>query len=223
MGMSVAPVVTRLRFHAPLRQVRCVRPQSLLPETPAAAEAPPPRVPASVAPPSPAATPPPPASQTEASAERLEQLEAERHAIATVLQQLQTAIAQLRAEQHNRIEQWQRAAIELATTMATRLLHERITANDFPIDAKIRDMIAQMTDDVPVVVRLNPADWELLQSRLRPSGDEPWLTGPEAPRIVTDATLARGACHVEGRESMLLSDITRELEDIREELLRSLK
>jgi flagellar biosynthesis/type III secretory pathway protein FliH len=220
--MSVAPVVTRIRFHAPLRRVRWLG-------APPAAAAPAARVEAPVPPPAP---PPPPRRSTEApetpatpaaTPEVTEQLAADRRYIESALQQIQTALRQLREEQNSRIEQWQRAAIELATTMATRVLHERITANDFPIEAKIRDMIAQLTDDVPVVVRLNPADWELLQSRLQHQGDDSLLRGPDAPRFVADATLDRGECHVEGRESMLLSDITRELQDIRDELLRSLK
>lgn len=222
MGRSVAPVVTRIRFHAPLRQVRWVGSPPAAAATAARVET---TVPPPVAPPSPcrsAEAPEIPATPA-ATPEVTEQWAADRRFIETALQQIQAALRQLREEQNSRIEQWQRAAIELATTMATRLVHERITANDFPIDAKIRDMIAQLTDDVPVVVRLNPADWELLQSRLQQPGNDTLLSGPDAPRFVADPTLDRGECHVEGRESMLLSDITRELQDIRDELLRSLK
>ena len=104
------------------------------------------------------------------------------------------------------------------------LLNPRITAdvieaNEFPIDAKVRDMIAQLDEDVPVAVRLNPADLELLKSRL---GDQPLTADRDDPRFIADASLNRGACRVEGRESMLLSDISRELQEIRDELLRSL-
>ncbi len=222
MGTSVAPVVTRIRFPAPLRQVRWISSLPAATATTTRGEAP---VPPPVAPPPPhRPAEPPEASATEtATPEDTEQSAVDRHYIETALQQIQTALRQLREEQNTRIEQWQRAAIELATTMATRLVHERITANDFPIDAKIRDMIAQLTDDVPVVVRLNPADWELLQSRLQHPGNDDLLRGPDAPRFVADPTLDRGECHLEGRESMLLSQITRELQDIRDELLRSLK
>jgi flagellar biosynthesis/type III secretory pathway protein FliH len=91
-----------------------------------------------------------------------------------------------------------------------------VTAGEFPIDAKVRDMLAQLGDDEPVAVRLNPADLQLLKQRL--AGD-PLLSDRADPRFVADDELARGACRVEGRESMLVSD---ELEDIREDLLRSL-
>jgi flagellar biosynthesis/type III secretory pathway protein FliH len=118
-----------------------------------------------------------------------------------------------------RIEELQRAAVELATTIASRLLHERVVAGDFPIDAKVRDMIAQLGEDVPVAVRLNPADLELLKSRL---GGEPLSADRDDPRLVADPALTRGGCQVEGRESMLMSDVTRELQEIRDDLLRRL-
>ena len=125
----------------------------------------------------------------------------------------------MREDRAGRMQELQRAAVELATTIASRLLHERVVAGDFPIDAKVRDMIAQLGADVPVVVRLNPTDLELLKGRL---GGEPLSPDRDDPRFVADPALTRGGCQVEGRESMLMSDVTRELEDIRADLLRSI-
>jgi flagellar biosynthesis/type III secretory pathway protein FliH len=99
------------------------------------------------------------------------------------------------------------------------LLHERVVSDAFPVDTKVRDMIAQLGEDVPVTVRLNPADLQLLKKRL---GDQPLLTDRADPRFVPDPAINRGGCQVEGRESMLLSDVARELQEIRDDLLRSL-
>jgi len=132
-------------------------------------------------------------------------------------------VANLRKERESRIHEWQRAAVELAMATATRLLHERVVSEEFPIDAKVRDMIAKLSGDVPVVVRLNPLDLELLKSRLKKSGDDSLMTGPDAPRFISDSTLNRGECQVEGSESMLMSNVSRELQEIREDLLRSLE
>jgi flagellar biosynthesis/type III secretory pathway protein FliH len=150
------------------------------------------------------------------------ELQADRQRIEAVLGEVVTAVAELREDRSSRIGQWQKAAIELAATIASRILHERIVTGEFPIEAKVRDMIAQLGEDVPVVVRLNPLDLDLLMARLGRSGDDSLVTGPDAPRFVADSALNRGECQVEGRESMLLSDVTRELQDIREELIRSL-
>jgi flagellar biosynthesis/type III secretory pathway protein FliH len=153
--------------------------------------------------------------QTDAGRE----LAADRQRIETVLGQISAAVAGLHQDRKGRLEEWQKAAVELALTIAARLLHERVTAESFPVDAKIRDMIAQLGEDVPVSVRLNPADLKLLKDRL---GDAPLFPDRDDPRFVGDQTLDRGAVQVEGRESMLLSDVARELEEIRDDLLRSL-
>jgi flagellar biosynthesis/type III secretory pathway protein FliH len=147
------------------------------------------------------------------------EIQADRVRIEDVLGQLGEKIGSLDTNQTARLEQWQRAAVELAMTIATRLLHERIVSGDFPMEAKVRDMIAQLHEDGPVAVYLNPADLDLLRSR---RGDQPIATGRDEPRLMTDAALRRGECRVEARDSILLSDITRELQEIRDELLRSL-
>jgi hypothetical protein len=152
--------------------------------------------------------------QTEAGKELL----AERQRIDAVLNQIRQTVADFRKEQANRLREWQRAAVELALTIATRLLHERVQSGEFPIEARVRDMIVQLEEDAPVTIHLNPADLELLTSRL---GGAPLLPGRDDPRLVPNPELARGECRVESRETLLLSDVTRELQEIREELLRS--
>lgn len=176
--------------------------------------------PATIPVPAPRTEPPPPAApqdfwQTDIGRE----LAADRERIETALEQIREAIAAFRQDQANRLREWQRAAIELALTIATRLFHERVGSGEFPIEARVRDMIAQLEEDAPATVHLNPADLTLLESRL---DGKPLLSGRDDPRLVPDPTLARGECRVESRETILLSDVTRELHEIRDELLRSL-
>lgn len=170
----------------------------------------------------PAAAPAPPPAIDPADfwkTELARELNADRKRIEDVLGKLQSAASELIKDQSERLQQWQRAAIELAMTIATRLLHERVVSGDFPMEAKVRDMIQQLEDEAPVAIRLNPADLQLLEARL---GDEPLLPGRDDPRLIPDSTLARGDCRVEGKDAMLLSDVGRELQEIRDELLRSL-
>ncbi|MBX9626322.1 MAG: hypothetical protein K2X82_21160 [Gemmataceae bacterium] len=136
--------------------------------------------------------------------------------IETTLGEVRRAVAGLREDQAGRLREWQRAAVELAATLATRLLHDRIAAGDFPMEAKVRDMLAQAGDD-PATVYLNPADLELLQGRL----GGPLAPGRDDPRLVPDPGLGRGDCRVESKEAVLVSEITRELQEIRDDLLRS--
>ena len=229
-GFEREPYECRLQFHRPLRGVRVIPPE-MIPSGPSAkpstaatrddrpAPAPPsvPQ-PKPVPPSAPATAPPVPPTdfwQTDAGRE----LKADRERIESLLGRISGAVAELKQDRKSRLQEWQRAAVELALTIATRLLHERVVAEDFPVDAKLRDMIAQLGEDVPVSVRLNPADLQLLKNRL---GGAPLSPERDDPRFVADPALDRGAVQVEGRESMLLSDVSRELEELRDELLRSL-
>lgn len=224
---DVAPLEFRVRFHAPVRRVRTISLDAAAalaktePEPKSQSRYQPQPVPKAV-PTLPLPQPPLTPAPTFLPTDLEKELKADRAQIEVVLAEVRAAIASWRVGHDARLKQWQQAAIEMAMTTAARLLHERIVSGDFPIDARVRDMIVQLGEDVPVAVRLNPLDLELLKSRLERAEDEPLLTGPDAPRFVLDASLNRGECQVEGRESMLLSDVTRELQDIREDLLRSL-
>jgi hypothetical protein len=147
------------------------------------------------------------------------ELKTDRELIESVLQKIQASLAKLGEKRSSSLAEWRRAAVEFASTIATRLLHDRVLAGEFPIETKIRDMIAQLDEDTTVIVSLNPADLALLKSRLL---GKPLIPGQADPRFVADATLGRGECRVEGRESMLLSGFSRELQEIRDELLLSL-
>lgn len=216
-GFDRQPFECRLRFHRPLKGVEVVPADQLAALTAPRPTPPAPAKPQAAPAPQPAPTPAPTVdfSQTDVARE----LAADRELIEAVLAECRSDIAGFRKERVAKIEDLQRVAIELALTIASRLLHERIAANDFPIDTKVRDMLAQLGEDVAVSIRLNPTDLELLKSRL---GGEPLSQDRDDPRLVPDPEINRGGCQVEGRESMLLSDVSRELQDIREDLLGSL-
>jgi hypothetical protein len=165
--------------------------------------------------PAPAPAPPTDLWVTEIGA----QLAADRRAIEGVLDSVRAATDALRKQHAERMGQWRTAAVELAVSIAAKLLHERITADEFAVEQMIRDMAADMTDDEVVSVRLHPKDLELLEKRL---DGQPLLSGPDDPQLIADSTLGRGECRVEGRSSLSLSDLPRQLGHIREDLLRSL-
>lgn len=144
------------------------------------------------------------------------QLSADRRAIEAVLGSVTAAVDGLKQEHAERLFQWRAAAVELAVSIAAKLLHERIAADQFNLEQMIRDMAADLNDEV-VCVRLNPHDLELLEKRL---DGQPLLSGPTDPQLIADTSLARGECRVEGRSAVSLSDLPRQLGQIREDLLR---
>lgn len=221
-GANRLPFECRLRFHRPLKGVEVVPADSVAtapkPTPPQARPEPKP------APPPPAPAPPAPVPATEpavdfSQTELARELAADRDRIEAVLAEVRSDIVALRMERAAKIEDLQRVAIELAVAISSRLLHERVAADDLPMDTKLRDMVAQLGDDVAVNVRLNPLDLQLLKARL---GEQPLSPDRDDPRFTPDPALNRGECQVEGRESMLLSELTRELHEIRDDLLGSL-
>lgn len=208
-----------VRFDAPLYGAEIVPYNAPLRTTPPAPLPPPQPIPAVRTPPAPRPSSylPPPVEPR--SAEVRARQSAERSRLELVLENVRAEVAKLRREEADRLREWQRAAIELAMTIATRLLHERIVSGEFPMEAKVREMASQLGEAGPVTIRLHPDDLEALTFRL---GGKPLLPNKADPTLLPDASLARGECQVEGKEAMLLSDVTRELERIRDELLRSL-
>ena len=213
------PFECRVQFHARLRDAvlapRGTAEPPVAPSrtpTPPVTAPPPSRIMAS-----PLAPPPAPVDYWETDAGR--EQKADRERIEKTLNLMQAGLAELRESQTARLRDWQRAAVELAATMAARLLHERVATGEFPIEARVGDMLAQLDKDAPVTIRLHPTDIALLESRL---GDAPLFPDRADARIIPDASLARGECRVESGDALLLSDVTRELQEIRDELLRSL-
>lgn len=145
------------------------------------------------------------------------QLAADRRAIDAVLGSLTSAVETLQADHSALLLACRKLAVELATSIAAKLLYERIAADEFNLEQMIRHMAADMPDDEVVCVRLNPHDLELLEKRL---DGQPLLSGPDDPQLIADPTLGRGECRVEGRASVSLSDLPRQLGQIREDLLR---
>lgn len=156
--------------------------------------------------------------QARQHAELTQRLDEERARIETSLTALHRAVTDWQAAQQHTRDEWQRSAIELAVTLATRLVHDRIVAGDFPIEALIRDLIGQI-DIGHVTIALHPDDLALLRQRL---GDRPLTEDDANLAFTTDPTLGRGDCRVEGQGALVLAELRVQLTEARRRLLRSL-
>lgn len=166
----------------------------------------------------PAPVPPPVAPVEEPEPDLTEAYRADRARITAVVEQLRSAALDLRTHQGEKLDELRTAAVELALTIATRLFHREVTADDYPIEQIAREMAAQMVDEEPIRVRLNPQDHALLTRRL---DGEPLLSSAD-PKLVPDPAVGRGSVAVEGHTQLLVADPARTLQEIRDELLRSL-
>jgi flagellar biosynthesis/type III secretory pathway protein FliH len=148
-----------------------------------------------------------------------QQLAVDRKSIEATLQAVRDGVDEFRKQHLERLGEWQKAAVELAMSIVAKVLHERVTADQFPLEAMIRDMAGEMHEDEILSVRLNPRDLQLLEQRL---DGEPLFPGLADPKLLVDATLGRAECRVEGRSTVTVSDLPRQLSQFREDLLGSL-
>ncbi len=189
-----------------------VSPQDPLPRLHPASEPPPQPI-------TPASTPPVTDTPTVVESENDARLAEDRAAIEAVLASVRGATADLQKQHADRLPEWQRAAVELGLAVASKLLHERVTQGDYPMEEIIRQMAGRMVDDEVVTVRMNPADLALLERRL---DGQPLFPDCDDPTLLADPTLGRAECRIEGRALVLLSDLPRQLSQIRDDLIGSL-
>lgn len=193
---------------APLRGVVVIDPAAPLP--PLA----PPRQPAA-----PPATPPPIPPATLWETEIGRELQKDRNDITRTLVSLTAAVNAVQARQEQQLAEWQRAAVELGVTIATRLIHDKIQAGDYAVETLVRQVAARLNAEGPVTLRLHPADLELLERRL---GGQPLFAPDAAVRLTADPALGRGDCRAESGEITVFSELGAQLAEVRRELLRSL-
>ncbi len=213
-----------VRFRAPPAAVSLANPLAPLPpappEMPAAPE------PAAAKPPEPAPREPPapavtarPAAPDPREAEAPRRREEESAAVARVLEALTAAARRLDEEHRERLAAWRRGAVELAVTIAARLVHDRVAANSFAVEAVIREAAALLGPRQPLTVRLHPDDVTLLEDRL--GGGPLFADGTEA-RVVADPSRGRGGCRVEADDAAVTARLGDQLAAVRQELLRGL-
>lgn len=136
----------------------------------------------------------------------VERARATREALDGVLQSLSQAVNALRQEPENLKLELQESVIQLASLIASKLVHERIDAGEYPVEELVRQVVDRLNTDERVTVRMNPDDLKLLEERL---GDKPLIK--DGPDIAweADETLSRGNCHASTGD-MTVSNIVRE-------------
>lgn len=233
-------LAVRVKFDRPLRRVAHDSPKPVaVVETakipvPVPVQAPPP-APTPV--PKPPATVPlvPPVEENETPAARSEEDEQARLAelkamedrhreefetLRGALKQMSNSVEEGVRARKFQMNELQQAAVEIATTVATRLLHREVTEGRFPIEQMVRDMANELDVDAPLTVYLNPTDLTSLRNRLDLNDLLPGYA--QQVRVAEDGNLARGSCRLETPDSMLLGELGGQLQTIRDELLRSL-
>lgn len=154
-------------------------------------------------------------------AEQERQTREDRAAIERVLAALTTAARSVTEQQRQALVDMRRAAVELGVTIAARILHEKVRAEDFAVEALVRQAVERLEPRQAVTVRLHPTDLALLERRL--AGQPSLFPDTAEVRVIADASRQRGDCLAESGDVSVLSQLEGQLAEIRHHLLRSLE
>jgi hypothetical protein len=164
--------------------------------------------------------PPEPAGPDPLELEVTRRLQADRALIQKTMDTVTAALKRVEEEHRGRLAEWRRSAVELAVTIATRLIRDRVKADDFAVEAIVRDAAALLSPRGPFTVRLHPADVALMQTRL--GGAPLFADGAGSVMVMADLSQSRGNCRVETNDASVTARLSEQLAGVREELLRSL-
>jgi flagellar biosynthesis/type III secretory pathway protein FliH len=154
-----------------------------------------------------------------ASAARARQ-EEEWRTIEAAFAAIDERIQEIEQRRKQSLTELRQAAVELAVSIASRFIHERISAGEFAVEKLVEHVLAKCELRHPVEIRLHPADLELLERRSQ-GKRIPWRNH-ESYKLVADGTLQRGDCRVEAGEFGVLSMIETQLSELRQHLLENL-
>lgn len=156
-----------------------------------------------------------------ARAERAREQKKEQEAIERVLNGLSQAAASFQQHEREYLQAMQKLALELAVTIASRILHDQIQAGDFPLEKIVRKLVERLESTHPVTVHLHPEDLSLLERRLG-EGCAAFSKNVEV-HLAADPGLARGNCRARAGDVSVLAHVEKQLVDIRRELMQSLE
>ena len=146
--------------------------------------------------------------------------EQQRIAIEQVLDSLTEAVQEIEQRREQSLSELQQVAVELAVAIASRLIYEKVEANDFAVEKLVEQVVCRLEPQTAVTIRLHPEDLTLLERRLE--GKLTRWSNQEKIRFVPDGSLGRGDCRADTESFGILSKIELQLSEIRQHLLETL-
>jgi len=168
-----------------------------------------------------AAMPDPPSEAHDQSTPELQpELDEQRAAIEAFFGSVEEQLKDVEDRRRQALGELQQLAVELAVSIASRLVHDTIDADAFAVDKMVGQMLARFENAEPTEIRLHPDDLQLLKRRVE--GKPPPWANHSSYRLVADAKLKRGDCRIESGDFGMLSRVDLQLSEIRHHLLESL-
>lgn len=154
------------------------------------------------------------AAHTELESQRREQVAALEQAA----HQLQVAAKTMQVHWRQIVlPELQQITIELAHAIATKLVLDRVLADQFPIENLVREVVERLNTEQSIVVKLHPADFSVWQQHVTSNVSSTTLG--ENVRVQADVSLARGDCQASSGEVSIVYELRRQIEELRQQLV----
>lgn len=134
-----------------------------------------------------------------------------------ILTALKQATIQIEQSRHAWQQHWERHAVQLATAIAARICRRELSRDPNISLDWIRESLNLAAGNAEVIVRLCPADHEVLAPQIERITRE--LTGLGTMKIVADDAITAGGCRVDTEFGSLDQQLESQLARISEELL----
>jgi flagellar assembly protein FliH len=134
-----------------------------------------------------------------------------------IVASLKSATAQIEQSRHAWQQHWERHAVQLAAAIAARICRRELSRDPNISLDWIREALNLAAGNAEVIVRLCPADYEVVAPQIERITRE--LTGLGAVKIVADEAITAGGCRVDTEFGSLDQQLESQLARISEELL----
>jgi flagellar assembly protein FliH len=122
-------------------------------------------------------------------------LELGQKRIETIVQQIRTVLQEMENQREPLYRVYEREMLQLALSISKKILHHECQVNEDVITATLREVSKYIVDQRKIVIRLNPADAQFIQSH--PNKATPVRKGRQGVELLKDPSITRGGCVVE--------------------------
>lgn len=137
-----------------------------------------------------------------------------------LIESLIETVTELEDRRNQSFAELQMAAIEIGVLVASRVAYEKINADDFAVEELVNTALERIDANVPVVIRLHPADHTLLLNRF--TGDEIKNVMPSV-KFEADSSISRGDCQADTVDFGLVTTVEQRIGELRTLLLEGIE
>ena len=115
--------------------------------------------------------------------------------IEMIVQKMGNVLQQIEDQRESLYRTYEREMLQLVLSISKKILHHECQVNEEVITATLREVSKHIVDQRKIVIRLNPADAQFLQSH--PDKAIPVKKGRQGVELLKDPSITRGGCVVE--------------------------